>query len=446
MCRRNCSGKSGLTWACADNSSCHTKPLLTYMKAVPDPRCGRTTKHDHAEVLVCLVIGFLIGRLTIRRSLKWCRRHLDWLGQYIPLKNGVLSSAIVGRILAGSDEELLALQFIAWIGEIIETRGIHLVIDGKALRAAMEKVKNFRAPMVMNAIDAATGLVIAQLPLQNKDCEIKVIPELLKVLDIRNSTVTVDAIGTQTEIMGQIIRQGGHFVFAIKRNQPQSHEEIEKYFRELTEDYGRMREDSSFQPRYPEMMKVYEEICLKEKNRDRYEIRRYRACRFPALLTEKQEEWPFIRTVGEAEQIRIPIERDENGKDITPDEETFRKQGSRRKPKPKKGDGEDSDIQITGMISDRELTAEEMGRYKRAHWSVENKLHHVLDDTFREDRSPAKKSKNNLALLRKISCNLLRIAMIREKRADLMTEMMDEFCDDHALIEKYVFRGIKSFY
>ena len=68
------------------------------------------------------------------------------------------------------------------------------------------------------------------------------------------------------------------------------------------------------------MMKVYEEICLKEKNRDRYEIRRYRVCRYPALLTKTQEEWPFIRTAGEAEQIRIPIERDENGNDITPDE------------------------------------------------------------------------------------------------------------------------------
>ena len=397
-------------------------------------------------MLVCLVTGFLAGRLTIRRSLKWCRKHLEWLRQYLPLKNGVASPSTACRILAGIDEELFALQFTAWIGEIVETRGIHLIIDGKALWAAMEKVKNFRAPMVMNAIDAVTGLVLAQLPLQNKECEITAIPELLKVLDIRESTVTIDAIGTQTEIMGQIIRQGGHFVLTVKRNQPQSYEEIEKYFRELMEDYGRMKEDSRFQPRHPEMIKVYEEICLKEKNRDRYEIRRYRVCRYPALLTKTQEEWPFIRTVGEAEQIRIPIERDENGNDITPDEETFRKQGSRRKPKPKKGDGEDSDIQITGMISDRELTAEEMGGYKRAHWAVENKLHHVLDDTFREDRSPAKKSKNNLALLRKFCYNLLRIAMIREKRSDLMTEMMDEFCDDHALIEKYVFRGVKSFY
>lgn len=416
------------------------------MKAIPDPRCGRTSKHDHAEVLVCLVIGFLVGRLTIRRSLKWCRKHLEWLRQYLPLKNGVASPSTACRILAGIDEELFALQFIAWIGEIVNTRGIHLIIDGKALRAAMEKVKNFRAPMVMNAIDAATGLVLAQLPLQNKECEITAIPELLKVLDIRKSTVTIDAIGTQTEIMEQIIRQGGHFVLTVKRNQPQSYAEIEKYFRELSEDYSQMSENSCFYPRYPEMMEMYEEVCLKEKNRDRYEIRRYRVCRYPALLTKTQEEWPFIRTVGEAEQIRIPIERDENGNDITPDEETFRKQGSRRKPKPKKGDGEDSDIQITGMISDLELTAEKMGNYKRAHWSIENKVHHVLDDTFREDRSPAKKSKNNLALLRKISYNLLRIAMIREKRSDLMTEMMDEFCDDHALIEKYVFHGIKSFY
>ena len=416
------------------------------MKAIPDPRCGRRPKHDHAEVLACLVAGFLAGRLTIRRSLKWCRKHLEWLRQYLPLKNGVASPSTACRILAGIDEELFALQFTAWIGEIVETRGIHLIIDGKALRAAMEKVKNFRAPMVMNAIDAATGLVLAQLPIQNKECEITAIPELLKVLDIRGSTVTIDAIGTQTEIMGQIIRQGGHFVLTVKRNQPQSYGEIEKYFRELSEDYGRMSWDPCFRPRYPEMMKMYEEICLKEKNRDRYEIRRYRVCRYPGVLTKTQEEWPFIRTVGEAEQTRIPIERDEKGNDITPDEETFRKEGSRRKPKPQKGDGGDSDIQITGMISDQELTAEEMGNYKRAHWAIENKVHHVLDDTFREDRSPAKKSKNNLALLRKISYNLLRIAMIREKRSDLMTEMMDEFCDDHALIEKYVFRGIESFY
>ena len=47
-----------------------TKPLVEYMRAVPDPRCGRETKHDHAEVLVCLVAGFLAGGTTLRRNIQ----------------------------------------------------------------------------------------------------------------------------------------------------------------------------------------------------------------------------------------------------------------------------------------------------------------------------------------------------------------------------------------
>ncbi|GAA6410296.1 hypothetical protein K040078D81_44130 [Blautia hominis] len=165
------------------------------MRAVPDPRCARKTKHDQAEVLVSLVAGFLAGRTTIRRSLKWCETHLTELRNYLPLKNGIASPSTACRILCGMDEKLFALEFMEWIGEIVRTQGIHLAVDGKALRGAMEKEKNFRAPMVLNAIDAVTGLVVAQLPIQNKDCEITAIPELLELLDIRGSTVTADAVG-----------------------------------------------------------------------------------------------------------------------------------------------------------------------------------------------------------------------------------------------------------
>ena len=416
------------------------------MKAVPDPRCGRKTKHDHAEVMVCLVIGYFVGRTTIRRSLKWCSRHLNWLRKYIPLKNGIASPATACRILSGIDEELYALEFMEWIGEILNTRGLHLAIDGKALRAAMEKVKNFRAPMVMNVIDTATRLVVAQLPIQNKDCEITAIPELLKLLDIRESTVTIDAIGTQTEIMEQILEGEGHFVLIVKRNQPQSYDEIMKYFKEMSEDWKEMKKDRNYRPRYPEMQKKYGEVYHQEKNRDRYEHRWCRVCTDCTVLTKTQKEWPFLKTVGQVRQIRIPIEKDAEGKDITPDVETFLKKGSRRKPKPVAGDSDSSDIQNVGMISDRELTADEMMQIKREHWAIENSVHHVLDDTFREDRSPAKKSKNNLALIRKFAYNILRIAMISKSCGEIMTEAMDEFCDDPSLIEKYVFNGIESFY
>lgn len=101
-------------------------------------------------------------------------------------------------------------------------------------------------------------------------------------------------------------------------------------------------------------------------------------------------------------------------------------------------DAEGSDIQVTGIISDGGLSAEEMGKLKRGHWAVENRLHHVLDDTFRKDRSPAKKSGISHALSRKFAYNILRLAMLSEVCGEIMPEAMDEFCDDHALIEKYL--------
>ena len=411
-------------------------PLIEYMRQVPDPRCGRKTKHDHTEMLVCLVAGFLAGKTTIRRILQWCKRNLKWLRKMMPLKNGIASVSTTCRILAGIDEELFILAFIEWIGSIVSTRGIHIAIDGKALRASMNKVRDFRAPMILNAIDVATGLVLAQIPMEKKDCEISVIPDLLSLLDIEGSTVTIDAIGTQTRIMEQILKQGGSFVLTVKKNQPEVYEGIMEHFEHLEKQVQNKEKGSE----------SYERTEIHEKNRDRYEHRIYEASGDAGCVSRSGEGWNFVRTVGRSRQVRIPLERDEEGNDVTPDAAAFLAKGSRRRQRPSNGDGKENDIQLVGLISDRKLRAKELGEYKRGHWAIENTLHHVLDDSFREDRSPAKKSKNNLALLRKFAYNILRIAMIHGDCSKIMTEAMDDFCDDRSLMKRYVFDGILSFY
>lgn len=125
---------------------------------------------------------------------------------------------------------------------------------------------------------------------------------------------------------------------------------------------------------------------------------------------------------------------------------SFWKKGSRRVPAPCVEGGMGKEIQCTALISDLILTAEELGTIKRKHWSIENRLHHVLDDTFREDRSPARKSRNNLSLIRKFAYNILRLAMSEIGLTTVITEMMDSFCDNTALRERYVFQGIASLY
>lgn len=52
----------------------------------------------------------------------------------------------------------------------------------------------------------------------------------------------------------------------------------------------------------------------------------------------------------------------------------------------------------------------------RNHWRIENSLHHVLDELFHEDRSAARNSKNNMAVLRKFAYNILRLAIMAKKQ------------------------------
>ena len=417
------------------------------MKAVDDPRSPRAKKHDLAEVLTCIVAGYVTGHITLRRCLGWCRRHVKWLRKRgLSLKNGIASLSTVSRLLAGIDEELFLFVFIQWIGKIVQTKGVHLAVDGKAVKGAVAKVKGERAPMFLNVVEAATGLVLAHLPISDKESEITSIPELLKYLNIQGSIITTDALGTQTSVMEQVIRQGGHFVMMVKKNQPNSYEEIIRLFETIEKDRKRMATEPAYQSQYPELNQKYDEISCFEKNRDRYEYREYRIINDPACVSRAKKEWPFLKSVGYVEQTRIRLVRDREGNDITPDRETFRREGSSRQPSPRKGDEEQDDIQVVGIVSDMEMSAEDMGKCKRNHWSVENRLHHVLDDTFREDRSPAKKSKNNLALIRKFAYNLLRLAQIQKNLRLPMTEIMDLLCDDKVLLGKYIFHEIESFY
>ena len=432
-------------WKCAERTFV-TENLIHYFRQIPDYRCGREKKHDLAEMLVCVTLGVLCGRTTIRRSLKWCRNHLEELRKHMKLNYGIASPSTITRMLSGIDEEFALYAFMEWIGEIVDSKNTHLAIDGKALRGAAEKAKSGTTPMLLNVVETVRGLILAQLPVDSKTNEITAIPELLKLLDIRGSVITIDAIGTQTTIMEQIHEQEGHFVLTVKKNQPDAYEEIHTFLDQLEEEAEKKGKSETPDPVMQEYLGKYEEISQMEKNRDRKEYRTYQICNDTSNLMKKEKEWTHVQSIGRVKQVRIPVEKDSQGNDITPTKEEFLKKGSRRVPAPSAEEGIRKDIQCTALISDLILTAEELGSIKRMHWSIENRLHHVLDDTFREDRSPAKKSRNNLSLIRKFAYNILRLAMYETGMTNIMTEMMDCFCDNAVLRERYVFQGIASLY
>ena len=83
--------------------------------------------------------------------------------------------------------------------------------------------------MVMNAYDAETGLVLTQLPIKDKGCELKEMPNLMKIISMRGCMVTIDAAGTFDTIMDQITGSGAHFLLPVKDNQLLAKDEIIEY-------------------------------------------------------------------------------------------------------------------------------------------------------------------------------------------------------------------------
>ena len=77
---------------------------------------------------------------------------------------------------------------------------------------------------------AENELVLGQRKVDEKSNEITAIPELLKLLAISGSIITIDAIGTQTHIAQTIIEAQADYVLSVKENQGHLYEDISVLF------------------------------------------------------------------------------------------------------------------------------------------------------------------------------------------------------------------------
>ena len=384
-------------------------------------------------------MGLLAGKTKLRRIVRWGKRHLGELQRHMPFPNGVPSVSTMSRVLAAVDGEMVSLALINWIGEVYNTRGIHIAIDGKGLRAAARKVRDEKTPYILNAIDVASKLVIGQLVIHRKANEMTAIPELVELLEIEGSTVTIDAIGATGNIMNAIHDNGGEFVLQVKKNCPELYAELMALFEGLSKD--KENDPEEFENKYGS---YYSEAKTAEKNRERYEYRTIQSYSDPGGI---QESRPYIASVGRSKQVRILQVQDEGGKDITPDLAKFLEEGSRKQSKCEETEGAGHDAEWFGLVASKVLEAEEMQDYKRKHWAVENCLHYVLDETFGEDKSTIRLGKNTMSILRKCAYNIVRLLQMENPQDQGgIPDMIDNVCDDLEIGFRMIFNAIPSQY
>jgi hypothetical protein len=91
-----------------------------------------------------------------------------------------------------------------------------VAIDGKTVRGSKDTFHDKSPIHIVHAWSVANSLCLGQYRTVDKSNEITAIPELLDILEIRGSIVTIDAMGTQTDIATKIIEKEAGYILAVK--------------------------------------------------------------------------------------------------------------------------------------------------------------------------------------------------------------------------------------
>lgn len=342
--------------------------LVKHFEGLADPRTGNAKAHLFLEILIIAILAVICGADGWSDVELFGKNKKAWLKTFLQLPKGIRSHDTFGRVFAKIKPEEFQKRFIEWVQAVEKlTAGQVIAVDGKKLRRSHDQATGKAAIYMVSAWATQNQLVLGQTKVAEKSNEITAIPELLRLLDISGCIVTIDAIGTQTEITETIIDGDGDYLLAVKENQGHLFEDVLYLFEALDTAQGLKTTP-------------YQYAKSVNKGHGRIETRECWATdrEEHLALLRKRQQWKGLKSV-----VRIVSQRQI---------------------------GETREVHTRFFISSLPAEPKTILKIKRSHWKIENQLHWVLDIAFREDESRVRQdhAAENLAVLRHMALNLLK--------------------------------------
>ncbi|WP_342154962.1 ISAs1 family transposase, partial [Methylorubrum sp. SB2] len=332
--------------------------------AVPDPRAANA-RHPLDEVLLVALAATLCGAQTCVDIATFTRAKLPLLRRFVRLAHGAPSHDTFSRLFQALDPlafEAAFRTFMAAFAEALDKAASKdaspdrrvVALDGKSLRGAVRSAGRSTPLHLVTAWAAEQRLVLAQRDARNRS-EVTAAREIIALLDLRDTVVTADALHGNRATAAAILERGGDYALIVKGNRGPLHAAAQELMRKADPD---------------------EAACTSQTAHGRHEERR-----------------AWVRAVPDwAERY-----------DFTGLRAIARIDGLRRSTQGGGPSDEAEPLQTRYVALSQELDPAEVLRVVRAHWSIENDQHWLLDVAFREDDILTRNvtTAQNLALLRR---------------------------------------------
>jgi predicted transposase YbfD/YdcC len=335
-------------------------------REVPDPRADNA-RHNLVDILVIALAAMLCGADSCADMAEFGSAKQALLRQFLALEHGIPSHATFSRVFRLLDPQAFDPVFRRFMAEFAKKLHGVVAVDGKALRGAFERGRKTTPLQLVNVWAAEARLAIAQRLAPNRN-EVAAALEVLELLSLDGCIVTADALHCHAEMAQRILDRGGQYALALKENQSAVFAEAQGLLEPMAER--------------PQV----EQVLLASHDRDE----RRKAIVVRAARLARRHNFPGIAALA-----RIELHRRVADKEEPPLVRYFL---------------------LSKLWSPTRVLA-----ITRAHWTIENQLHWVLDVILDEDRARNRKDHGpeNLAILRKLALNVLRshpnTASIRRK-------------------------------
>lgn len=328
-------------------------------EVVPDPRHSNVS-HSLPDLLLIAFAALLCGAESCVDIAEFGEAKQDLLRRFVELDHGVPSHDTFSRVFRLLDPPMFEKAFHAFTAAFaatLETEGLAgriVAIDGKSLRGAVDAARKTMPLHLVTAWAADHRLVLSQCRAPGGS-EVTAARDIIALFDLTGCMVTADALHANRQTVCAIRARGGDYALVVKGNRGPLHQAIQALLAN------------------PDPTQA---ASTSETAHGRHEQRQAWVAPVPDDWAERYG-FEGLRAVARIDSLRRLNGREE--------------------------------AETRYVIFSRLLPPDEALRVVRAHWSIENQQHWLLDVAFGEDRCHTRSDHcaENLALLRRLALNLL---------------------------------------